>query len=242
MLKWGGRRRKWLTHIFQCFVWGEGGALVGLYGRGYYGPWLQPHLQEPFKGGHTISTANKFRRSLPPLDRPLHNLRPPGSSLARSLKASMAKLHSSASSCVETGNALIADHSRSICKLTEPSISEAGLLRSTRRAPSSFLEPFFKSGAKSASTEQRCWNRAAPLTNPQPHERANRGETSERYSYLASPELWNAFKLFKSVCITLLALLFSWKKSGAQWGRSKRDHSHVRFLWQAVRQSRCAQP
>lgn len=59
----------------------------------------------------------------------------------------MAKLHSTAISCAETGNGLIADHCRSVCKLTEPNISKARLLCCTQRAPAPFPLPFFTSRA-----------------------------------------------------------------------------------------------
>lgn len=77
---------------------------------------------------------------------------------ARSQRASMAKLHSTAISCAETGNSLIADHWRSVCKLTEPNISKARLLCYTQRATTSFSVSFFMSRAamlkKSSATHQ----------------------------------------------------------------------------------------
>lgn len=85
---------------------------------------------------HQRRSHNKHHKQAqekpPSLWSPLQDLRRPGSLLPRSLKAPMAKLHSSASSCVETGNTLIADHSGSICKLSEPSPSKAGLLCCTQ--------------------------------------------------------------------------------------------------------------
>lgn len=97
---------------------------------------------------------------------------------ACSLRESMAELHSAASSCVQTGNTLIADHSGFVCKLTEPNISEARRLCCSHRAPSSF----------SLRLGQICWKGAARLTSPQPHQRANR--RGRAILIFLSPQCW----------------------------------------------------
>lgn len=90
----------------------------------------------------------------------------------------MAELHSAASSCVQTGNTLIADHSGFVCKLTEPNISEARRLCCSHRAPSSF----------SPCLGQICWKGAVRLTSPQPRQQANR--RGRAILIFLSPQCW----------------------------------------------------
>lgn len=125
---------------------------------------------------------------------------------------SMAKLYGAAISCVETGNNLIADHCRSVRKLTGPNITKARLPCCTLRAPTFFPCATLYVWRSTAGAEQR----DSP-TNSRTNEPTE--EKQARAILIPfSPVLRNAFKLFKSFSITLRTLLSSRYSSGAQSG------------------------